>query len=126
MLVLTTGNMLALFFGPVSWPSNLLRVPVPELILRQPQLRGFTIMYVTSHAFLSDTLYANSVHLSLQGILHSILCARMLLRLRGAYHSLTSEGMRSIRTQMLSRGQVNTLVLNHDQSSQTDEIESEC
>ncbi|KAL5504080.1 hypothetical protein ACEPAH_8153 [Sanghuangporus vaninii] len=32
-----------------------------------------------------------------QGVIHSILCARLLLRLRGAYKSLTSEGLRSVR-----------------------------
>ena len=34
---------------------------------------------------------------SIQAVLHSILCARLLLRLRGAYHQLTAEGFRSAR-----------------------------
>lgn len=37
-----------------------------------------------------------------QGILHSILCSRLLLRLRGAYESLTDAGLRSIRLQTSS------------------------
>ncbi|KAL5531978.1 hypothetical protein ACEPAF_5541 [Sanghuangporus sanghuang] len=46
------------------------------LFLGPAQLRGFLII--------------------LQGILHSILCARLLLRLRGVYRSLAAEGMRTV------------------------------
>jgi len=37
-----------------------------------------------------------------QGLLHSILCTRLLLRLRGAYESMTTKGLRSIRIQTAS------------------------
>ena len=45
------------------------------------------------------------------------LSARPLPRLRGAYHSLTSEGMRSIRTRTLSVFQTIVTVFHHDESS---------
>ncbi|EJD06729.1 uncharacterized protein FOMMEDRAFT_165443 [Fomitiporia mediterranea MF3/22] len=71
------------------------------LFLGPSQLRGFLII--------------------LQGILHSILCARLLLRLRGAYHSLTSEGMRSIRLQSESSDTHPTVLLFKRSASDGDE-----
>lgn len=38
-------------------------------------------------------------HLSPQGVIHSILCQRLMLRLRGAYESLTVNGRQALRLQ---------------------------
>ncbi|EJD06713.1 uncharacterized protein FOMMEDRAFT_152015 [Fomitiporia mediterranea MF3/22] len=43
-----------------------------------------------------------------QGVLHSIFCARLLLRLRGAYRSLTTEGLQSMRFRSGATGTTET------------------
>lgn len=47
--------------------------------------------------FWSQICYLN--FLSPQGVIHSILCQRLMLRLRGAYESLTENGRQALRLQ---------------------------
>lgn len=63
-------------------------------------------VHVPYHVRICEVIACVSANLCLmrriQAMLHSILCTRLLLRLRGAYESMTSESLRSIRLQTIS------------------------
>ena len=53
------------------------------------------------HLLVPQSLIGSELY-STQGILHSILCSCLLLRLRGAYESLSEKGFLSIRLELTS------------------------
>lgn len=66
-----------------------------------------TVSYFVSFIKLYTLTFFNIIWLfkqkRTQGVVHGLLCARLLLRLRGAYASLTFVGLRSLRLQPKTR-----------------------
>ncbi|EJD06712.1 uncharacterized protein FOMMEDRAFT_144642 [Fomitiporia mediterranea MF3/22] len=97
--------------------SNILKIVVKDGIFY------YICVLVTSVANLLVLLLATrnlrTFLILTQGVLHSILCARLLLRLRGAYRSLTTEGLRSMRLRSSTTG---TTLVDEDHHSPLDDI----
>lgn len=104
-VVASMVNLLILLLAPVRY--GFIFVSKPQLMAivggekRNPSLVRYTYTF-RDHALINGMIYHR-----MQGVLHSIFCSRLLLRLRGAYQSVTTEGLRSIKMQFASARLVN-------------------
>ena len=62
----------------------------------------YCVWFLALFTFSTIRYWLFSSYLRLQGVVHSILCSRLLLRLKGAYESLSDRTLRSIRQTSVS------------------------